>query len=165
MKTLSVTVASLLWPLCLIIFLFSLHFCILRHFKIIRCIAKSLIATSTYFLLKSNWKKENLKGVFWAPEIARPNQHTSILNDLNMWLIKCYTITIANILSFDCISCYSDCTKQYVLFCFSALTTSWSTLYLIVAVLILFNMVGSTRLYRWPNLTNCCMLTAEEKDH
>ena len=64
-----------------------------------------------------------------------------------------------------CISCYSDCTKQYFLFCFSALTTSWSTLYLIVAALILFNMVGSTRLYRWPNLTNCCMLTTEEKDH
>ena len=40
-----------------------LHFSILSHFKIIRCIVKSLIATSTYFLLKHNWKK-NLKSVF-----------------------------------------------------------------------------------------------------
>ena len=69
-------------PLCLIVFLFWLHFCILSYFKIIRCIVKSMIATSTYFLLKYNWKKENLKSVF-----GRPNQHTGLLSDLNMSLL------------------------------------------------------------------------------
>ena len=46
--------------------LFSLlsHFCLLSHFEIIRSIAKLLITTSTYFLLKHNRKKENVKSVF-----------------------------------------------------------------------------------------------------
>ena len=69
-------------PLCLIVFLFCLHFCVLNYFEIIRCIVKSVIATSTYFLLKYNWKKENLKSVF-----GRPNQHTGLLSDLNMSLL------------------------------------------------------------------------------
>ena len=69
-------------PLCLIVFLFCLHFCVLNYFEIIRCIVKSMIATSTYFLLKYNWKKENLKSVF-----GRPNQHTGLLSDLNMSLL------------------------------------------------------------------------------
>ena len=43
---------------CVIVFLFCLHFCLLSHFKIIRCIVKSLIATSKYFLLEYNWKKK-----------------------------------------------------------------------------------------------------------
>ena len=50
--------------LCLIFFLLCLHFCILSHFEIIRYIVKSLIATSTYFLLKYNLKKKTWKLFF-----------------------------------------------------------------------------------------------------
>ena len=46
------------WPLYLTGFLFRLHFCILSHFEIIKCIVKSFIATSMYFLLKYNWKRK-----------------------------------------------------------------------------------------------------------
>ena len=56
---------------CLIVFLFCLHFCLQNHFEMIRCIVKSLIATSTYFLLKYTWKNENLKGVFWVLEFSQ----------------------------------------------------------------------------------------------
>ena len=41
--------------------LFCLHFCLLSHFEIIRCIVKSLVATSTYFLLKYNWQNKTWK--------------------------------------------------------------------------------------------------------
>ena len=60
-----------LQPICLIVFLFCLHFCILSHFEIIRCIAKSLIATSTYFLLEYNWKKKTWK-VFLGARVWEP---------------------------------------------------------------------------------------------
>ena len=53
-----------LWPLCLIVFLFCMHFCIMSHFKIVRRIAKSLIATSTNYLLKYNWKTKTWKVCF-----------------------------------------------------------------------------------------------------
>ena len=74
-------------PLCLIVFLFCLHFCILSYVEIIRCIVKSMIATSTYFLLKYNWKKRKFEKCFWAPEFGRPNQHTGLLSGLNMSLL------------------------------------------------------------------------------
>lgn len=48
----------LLRSLCLIVLFFFLYFCILSHFKIIKCFVKSLIATSIYFLLKWYWKKK-----------------------------------------------------------------------------------------------------------
>ena len=47
-------------------FLLFLHFCLLSHFEIIKCIVKSLIATFVEIQLK----KENLKSVFWAPEFG-----------------------------------------------------------------------------------------------
>ena len=55
---------------CLIAFLFSLHFCLLRNFEIVRCIVKSLIAIQHIFvevLLKKeiaksvNLRKESIK--------------------------------------------------------------------------------------------------------
>ena len=51
---------------------YCLHFCILSHLEIIRCTVTSLIATSTYFLLKYNWKRK-LKKYFlgvkvWVPK-------------------------------------------------------------------------------------------------
>ena len=52
-----------LWPLCLIVFPFSLHFLYSKLFRN-RCILKSLIATSTNFLLKKNWKKKTWKVLF-----------------------------------------------------------------------------------------------------
>ena len=69
--------------LYLIVFLFCLHFCILSHFKIIRCIVKSLIATSTFSLLKYNWKKKTWKVFFWVPEFANPNRYTCLPSGLN----------------------------------------------------------------------------------
>ena len=55
---------------CFIVFLFSLHFCLLRNFEIVRCIVKSLIAIQHIFvevLLKKeiaksvNLRKESIK--------------------------------------------------------------------------------------------------------
>ena len=46
----------------------------LNHFKIIRSIVKSLIATSTYFLLKYNWKNKTWKVLLevrvWSPKLV-----------------------------------------------------------------------------------------------
>ena len=58
MKTLLLTVSSFVSALyCLIVFLFCQHFCLLSHFEIIKCFVKSVVTTSTYFLLKYIWKK------------------------------------------------------------------------------------------------------------
>ena len=48
------------FPLSLLrlFFSFCLHFCLLSHFEIIRCIVKSLIATSMYFF---SWNKTEKK--------------------------------------------------------------------------------------------------------
>ena len=54
--------------LCLTLFFFYLHFWLLNHFKIIRSIVKSLIATS-------------------SPEFGHPNQYTSLTNVLNTSLV------------------------------------------------------------------------------
>ena len=48
----------------LIVFLFYLHFCLLSYFEIIRCFMKSLMTTSTYFLMTYNWKKKIWKVIF-----------------------------------------------------------------------------------------------------
>ena len=83
-----------LWPLCLIVLHFCLHFCILSHFEIIRCIMKSLIATSKFFffffffLVEIKLKKENLKSDFWAPEFGRSNRYTGLPNGLNTSLVR-----------------------------------------------------------------------------
>ena len=66
----------------LIVFLFCLHFCLLRNFKIIRCIVKSLIYIQHIFVIEQ-LKKENLKSVFWAPEFGRPNRYTGLPNGLD----------------------------------------------------------------------------------
>ena len=44
----------------------------------------------------------------------------------------------------------------FLLLCFSALATPWSTFYLIAAALILFDMAGLTELYKSSNLANGC---------
>ena len=59
----------------LFIYLFihiCLLFCLLSHSKIIRSIVKSLITTSTYFLLKQLRKRENcfLGTRVWAPKLV-----------------------------------------------------------------------------------------------
>ena len=80
-------------------FLFSLHFCFLGHFKIIWCFAKSLIATSTHFLLKYNWKEKTWKvfvGVrVWAPKpvyesLKRPEYVTVLYIDQFLLLNTIY---------------------------------------------------------------------------
>ena len=73
---------------------FCLHFCLLSHFEIIRCIVKSLFDTSTYFLLKYNWKKVNLKSVFWAPDFGHPNLYTVLPNSLNTSLVFSRVVAI-----------------------------------------------------------------------
>ena len=59
--------------LFVLFFFFSLHFCILSHFEIIRCIVKLLIATLTYFFVEIQLKKRKLEKCFlgarvWAPK-------------------------------------------------------------------------------------------------
>ena len=51
----------------LIVFLFCLHFCLIRNSKIIRCILKSLNAIRHTLV---QLQKENLKSVFWVPEFV-----------------------------------------------------------------------------------------------
>lgn len=68
---------------CLIVFLFCLHFCVLSHFGIIRCILKSWIATSTHFLLKCNQKNKT-----WKVFFRLSNQCISLPNGLNMSLAR-----------------------------------------------------------------------------
>ena len=56
-------------------FFFCLHFCLfchLSHFKIIRYIVKSLIATSSFFFLEIHMKKENLESVFMGAQRGIP---------------------------------------------------------------------------------------------
>ena len=82
----------LIQPFGLIVFLFSLHFCILSHFEILRCIDKSLISTSTYFLLQYNWKKKTWKVFFWVPEFGCPNWYTNLPSGLNMSLLPWWSV-------------------------------------------------------------------------
>ena len=60
----------------------DLHFCTVSNFEIFKCIVKSLIATSTYFLLKYYWEKRNCKLFF-----GHPNRYTGLLNGLNTSLL------------------------------------------------------------------------------
>ena len=71
---------------CHIVLFFCLHFCILSHFEIIKCSVKTMTATSVYFLLKYNQKKQNLKSAFWEPEFEHANQYTGLPNGLDMSL-------------------------------------------------------------------------------
>ena len=72
MKTILLTVSSFPCTCCCFHdFFFCVCFCLLSHFKIIRCTAKSLITTSTCFLLKCKWKK-NLKVFFGRQSLGAP---------------------------------------------------------------------------------------------
>ena len=83
MKTLSLTVSAFAsTTICLIIFLFCPHLCLLRHFEIIRCILKSVVAISTYFFVEFNWKRE-VEMFLWALELGQPNRYTGIPDGLN----------------------------------------------------------------------------------
>ena len=65
--------------------LFSLHFCLLNYFEIITRTVKSLIATSTYFLLKYSLKTKTWKVLFGCPTryTGFPNRlNTSLHNQL-----------------------------------------------------------------------------------
>ena len=86
-----------LQPICLNVFLFSLNFCILSHFKIIRYIMKSMITTSVYFV-EIQLRKENLKSVFWVTEFGCPNGYTSLPNSLNtsMYMITEQRVSALN---------------------------------------------------------------------
>ena len=65
MKTLSLTVFFVFFPTSTSLsHCFPHYFCILSHFKLLRCTVKSLITTLTYFLLKYNWKKKTSKVFF-----------------------------------------------------------------------------------------------------
>ena len=77
----------LIQPFRLIVFLFSLHFCILSHFEILRCIDKSLISTSTYFLLQYNWKKKTWKVFFGCLSLGA---QTGIPVSQAAWICHCY---------------------------------------------------------------------------
>ena len=67
---------------CFVVFLFCLHFCLLSYFEIIRSIVKSLIATSKYFFLEIQMKKE-LTGASWTPEFGRSNRYTGLPKNLD----------------------------------------------------------------------------------
>ena len=59
-------------------------FCQLSHFEIIRCIVKLMIATSTCFLLKCNWKKRSWKMLFGHQSLGI---HASILVSQTAWYV------------------------------------------------------------------------------
>ena len=62
MKTLSYTISSFtLSHSCLAVFLFCLHFCLLSHFEIIRCVVKSLIANFNIFFVEIQLKNKTWK--------------------------------------------------------------------------------------------------------
>ena len=90
-------------PLLVSLFFTCLHFCLLSHLKIFRCFVKSLIATSTYFLLKHNWKKENLKSFFGHQTLGT---QTSIMVSQTTWICHCYAPNIS-----PGFTCPSSCEK------------------------------------------------------
>ena len=90
MKSLLLTVSSFALTSLSLVFLFGLYFCILSHFEIIRCIVKSLISTSNYFLLKYNCKKKTWKVFFWVQEFGCPN--CIILVSQMTWICHCIMI-------------------------------------------------------------------------
>ena len=91
---------------CLIVFFFCLHFCLLSHFKIIRCIVKSVIANSTYFLLKCNWENKTWKVFFGRQSLGHPKQYTGLSNGLDTSL-KVYTsYQLLDTTTSSFISCY-----------------------------------------------------------
>ena len=67
----------------LIVFPFCLHFCLLRDFEIIRCIANCY---STYFC-SSTTEKRKIEKVFWVPEFGQTNRCTGLPNGLDMSLL------------------------------------------------------------------------------
>ena len=73
-------------------FIFFLHFCLLSHFKIIKCIVKSLIATFAEIQLK----KVNLKSVFWAPEFECLNHYTGLPKGLDTSLAEHFLLSVIN---------------------------------------------------------------------
>ena len=81
----------LLRPLCLFVFLFCLHFCIQSHVEIIRCMVKSLVATSTYIyiFLKYYWKKKTWK-VFLGHESL--GTQACILVSQMVWICHCFGV-------------------------------------------------------------------------
>ena len=71
--------------------LFCLHFCLLSHFEIVRCIVKSSIAPSTYFpvfFVEMQLTKQNLKSDIWAPEFGRPKRYTGLPNGVAASLVS-----------------------------------------------------------------------------
>ena len=58
-------------------------FVFLSHLEIIRCFVKSLIATSTYFFMKCNWKKETFLGarVWMTKPICRSPEWPGYVTD------------------------------------------------------------------------------------
>ena len=82
MKTLSLSVLSFTTTALSHCYSLLSAFCILSHFKIIRCIMKSLTVTSANFLLKYNWKRK-LK-IFLGAQTSIPVY--SALSDFWYWL-------------------------------------------------------------------------------
>ena len=87
-------------------FFFCPHFCRLCHFKTIRCIAQSLITTSTYFLLKYNWKKKTWKVFFGHQSLGiqtdLPNSLDTLLTFLKivwMFILFLHFLTIKSFMT------------------------------------------------------------------
>ena len=87
-------------------FFFCPHFCRLCHFKTIRCIAKSLITTSTYFLLKYNWKTKTWKVFFGRQSLGiqtdLPNSLDTLLTFLKivwMFILFLHFLTIKSFMT------------------------------------------------------------------
>ena len=64
------------------------HFFLLSHFEIIKCIVKSVIGTSTYFLLKYNWKSKTWKVFFGCQSFGA---QTSFLGLPTAWISPWFT--------------------------------------------------------------------------
>ena len=88
----------------LIVFLFSLRFWLLSHFKKMRCIVKSLIAASTHFLSKYDWKKKFLKFFLgarvWVPKGVYQSPKRAWICHWTNYLCNLYVIIYNDTLSF-----------------------------------------------------------------
>ena len=79
------------FDLCLFVFLFCLHFCIQSRVEIIRCMVKSLVATSTYiYIFFELLLKKKTRKVFFGRESL--GTQACILVSQMVWICHCFGV-------------------------------------------------------------------------
>ena len=98
---------------CLIVFLFCLHFLPSKPFQKNEMHCESLILTSTYFLLKYNWRKKTWKVFFGLQSLGT---HRGILVSQTAW-IRHWQIIIRQVnLSLTVMYSFATCTMLIELY-------------------------------------------------